>query len=90
MVSWGRAFRGAAGIVSLAIIWWIVGLILVGAGAFISGMGFPPSLPITAPFMRLVTGFVLILLGFLIGLLGSLAAVLKILPEIVAEEIQKK
>ena len=88
MVSWGRAFRGAAGIVGFAIIWWFVGGILVVAGVFISGFVSQLSMG-SASMASMVIGVILILIGYIIGILGTLAAFLKVLPEIVAEEVQK-
>jgi hypothetical protein len=89
MVSWGRAFRGAAGIVGFAIIWWIVGLIIIVAGVIVSGMGFSLSYPTSTSLVGMLVGAILILIGYIIGILGTLAAFLKILPEMVAEEVQK-
>ncbi|MBU7023262.1 MAG: hypothetical protein HXS40_03765 [Theionarchaea archaeon] len=88
MVSWGRAFKGAAGVVGFSIIWWFVGGILIGIGMFLAGFGFLFS-STTASFMGTVLGVVLIFIGSIIGMLGTIASFLKVLPEIVAEEIQK-
>lgn len=90
MVSWGRAFRGAAGIIGFAIIWWIVGGALVVAGIYISGAGFifyDPSR--STSFIGVGIGVILAFIGYLIGILGTLAAFLKVLPEMVAEEVQE-
>jgi hypothetical protein len=90
MVSWSRAFRGAAGIVGFSIIWWIIGSLLIGAGLFVSGWGFTAgffgSNTGTALF-GMVIGVILIIIGSVIGILGTMAAFLKVLPEIIAEEI---
>lgn len=88
MVSWGRAFKGAAGIVGFSIIWWIIGGVLIGLGMFVAGFGFFFS-SAAASFMGMVLGVVLIFIGSVIGMLGTLASFLKVLPEMVAEEIQK-
>jgi hypothetical protein len=88
MVSWGRAFKGAAGIVGFSIIWWIIGGVLIGLGMFVAGFGFLFS-SAGASFMGMVLGVVLIFIGSVIGMLGTLASFLKVLPEMVAEEIQK-
>lgn len=86
MVSWGRAFKGAAGIVGFAIIWWIVGGIFIAAGILISGFRLSFSAGIS---INMLIGGLLILTGYIVGILGTLAAFLKVLPEIVAEELQK-
>lgn len=91
MVSWGRAFRGAAGVIGFAIIWWIVGGALIAAGIYISGAGvifYDPSR--STSFMGVGIGAILVFIGYIIGILGTLAAFLKVLPEIVAEEVQEK
>ncbi|MGC1121422.1 MAG: hypothetical protein WBA22_10050 [Candidatus Methanofastidiosia archaeon] len=88
MVSWGRAFKGAAGIVGFSIIWWIIGGILVGAGMFVAGFGFSFS-SVGASFFGIILGAVLIFVGSVIGMLGTIASFLKVLPEMVVEEIQK-
>lgn len=91
MVSWGRAFKGAAGIVGFAIIWWFVGGLIMGAGLLLSGMGFGTfSFSTAASLMSLVLGVILMLIGSIVGILGTLAAFVKILPEIVAEEVRSK
>ncbi len=89
MVSWGRAFRGAAGVLGFAIVWWIIGLLIIGAGVFVLGWGFNLSFPTSSSLARMFLGAVLIFLGYIVGILGTLAAFLKILPEIVAEEVHK-
>jgi hypothetical protein len=88
MVSWNRAFRGAAGIVGFSIIWWFIGSLLVAGGFFISGWGITSGFfsPSTA-LLSMVISVILIIMGSIIGLLGTVAAFLKILPEMVAEEI---
>ncbi|MBU7042297.1 MAG: hypothetical protein HXS47_01805 [Theionarchaea archaeon] len=89
MVSWSRAFRGAAGIVLYSIIWWIIGSLLIGAGFFISGWGFSTGFYGSgAALISMLGGVILIFIGSVIGILGTMAAFLKILPEIVVEEIK--
>ncbi len=88
MVSWGRAFKGAAGILGFAIIWWFVGGILIGAGLIISGLGLSFAIS-GGSLINFVVGGILIFIGYIIGILGTLAAYLKILSEIVAEEVKK-
>jgi hypothetical protein len=88
MVSWNRAFRGAAGVVGFSIIWWFIGSLLVAGGFFVSGWGitsgfFEPGIAL----FSMIVSIILIVLGSIIGILGTVAAVLKILPEMVAEEI---
>lgn len=90
MVSWSRAFRGAAGIVGFSIIWWIIGSILIGAGFFVSGWGFTAGFFSTSTgtaLFGMVIGVILIIIGSVIGILGTMAAFLKVLPEIIAEEM---
>jgi hypothetical protein len=90
MVSWGRAFRGAAGVVGFSIIWWIIGAALIIAGIYVSGFGFGYfGSTSVASFIGVGVGAILVFIGYIIGILGTLAAFLKILPEIVAEEVQK-
>ena len=89
MVSWGRAFRGAAAVVGFAIIWWIIGAALVGAGFYVSGwFGLYGSSEVT--YTAIGIGAVLIFCGSIISILGVIAAFLKVLPEIVAEEVRGK
>lgn len=88
MVSWGRAFKGAAGIVGFSIIWWIVGGILVGLGMFVAGIGFSFSYTGTS-FLGMILGAVLMFVGSVIGMLGTVASFLKVLPEMIVEEIKK-
>lgn len=92
MVSWGRAFKGAAGIIGFAIIWWIVGLILIVVGFMLSGIGylfgFGSTYGAGASYASMVMGFILVFIGYLIGILGTIAAFLKVLPEIIAEEVR--
>jgi hypothetical protein len=88
MVSWSRAFKGAAGVVGFSIIWWFVGGILIGIGMFLAGFGFLFS-STTTSFMGMILGVVLIFIGSIIGMLGTVASFLKVLPEVIAEEIQK-
>lgn len=89
MVNWGRAFRGAAGVLGFAIVWWIIGVLIIGAGVYVLGWGFSLSFPAVSSLTRMFLGAVLIFLGCIVGILGTLAALLKILPEIVAEEVRK-
>lgn len=91
MVSWGRAFKGAAGIIGFAIIWWIVGGILIAVGMMMSGYGMSGFTFRSGAmsFASMGIGIVVAFIGYLIGILGSVAAVLKILPEIVAEEVKQ-
>ena len=89
MVSWGRAFRGAAAVVGFAIIWWIIGAALVAAGFYLSaGFGFYGSSGVT--YSAIGIGAILIFCGSIISILGVFAAFLKVLPEIVAEEVHGK
>jgi len=88
MVSWGRAFKGAGGIVGFAIVWWFIGGVVIGAGFYLSGLGYMFSLSPSASFAGMLLGFVLILIGTIIGTLGTLAAFVKVLSEIVAEEVR--
>ena len=92
MVSWGRAFKGAAGIIGFAIIWWIVGLILIVVGFMLSGVGYLFGAGSTyttgASYTGMVVGFILVFIGYLVGILGTIAAFLKVLPEIIAEEVR--
>lgn len=91
MVSWSRAFKGAAGIIGFSIIWWFIGGILIAAGMIISGMGFSmSSFSPGASFLGWFLGVILVFIGIVVGALGTLAAQLKILSEIVAEEVQGK
>ncbi|MBU7016406.1 MAG: hypothetical protein HXS44_02770 [Theionarchaea archaeon] len=89
MVSWGRAFRGAAAVVGFAIIWWIIGAALVSAGFYISG-GFGLYGSSGATYSAIGIGAILIFCGSIISILGVFAAFLKVLPEIVAEEVRGK
>jgi hypothetical protein len=90
MVSWGRAFRGAAGIVGFAIIWWILGGVLVVAGIYLSGIFSMFYGSAGSSFLGIGLGSILIFIGYIIGILGTIAAFLKVLPEIVAEEVQER
>ena len=90
MVSWGRAFRGAAAIIGFAIIWWIIGMALAVAGAYITGgLGFFGAAR-SASFVGVGIGAILIFIGCVISILGTFAAFLKVLPERVAEEVHEK
>lgn len=88
MVSWSRAFKGAAGVVGFSIIWWIIGGIIIGLGAFVSGIGVTSSYS-GASFVGMILGVILMFVGSVISMLGTIASFLKVLPEMVVEEIKK-
>ncbi|HIE23566.1 MAG TPA: hypothetical protein EYP68_04985 [Candidatus Korarchaeota archaeon] len=93
MVSWRRAF-GAAGLyVAFLLIWAVIGGIFIFAGIFMAGtlVSYDPVTGI--PKLNLAGagfGVILIIIGYGLILLGSLATFLKIVSEIVAEEVEMK
>lgn len=93
MVSWGRAFRGAGAIVGYSIIWMLIGLGIIIAGSY---FGIVVGVERYGPFgitYREPNWGVLIaswLIGYIILVLGALAAWLKVAPEIISEEVEKR
>jgi len=93
LVSWDRAFRGAAAFVAYSIIW-----ILIGVGIIIFGIyfGFVVGTQQRGLFGMTYTepnwgvAIISIIVGVIIIELGTYASWLKIEPEIIAEEVEKR
>lgn len=98
MATWGSAFVTAFKILLMSIVWYIVGIVLILAGAATMGpaiqsllasiTGFPSGAPLV-DFSSLIFGLVLIIIGFLIAVLGAIATFLKYSAEYYAKEITR-
>ncbi|MEM1509584.1 MAG: hypothetical protein QW291_01695 [Thermofilaceae archaeon] len=103
MATWGSAFATAFKILLLSLIWWIIGFILIIAGAAAIGspiisalqsMGAGPTAPYGPPqglfdFGSIILGLVLIVIGYLVVVLGTMASFLKYSAEYYAREFAK-
>ncbi|MHC1636021.1 MAG: hypothetical protein ACXQTS_05315 [Candidatus Methanospirareceae archaeon] len=87
MVTWGRAFKAAAAYVGFVILWYIVGMIVILAGAMQMAMRSPFAGP-PGP-ANIAIYVICLIVGVVIIVLGSMAALFKILPEVIAEEVGK-
>lgn len=104
MATWGSAFAVAFKILLLSLIWWIIGFILIIAGAAAIGapiisaleeyMSMGPTAPYGPPhglfdFGSMILGLILIIVGYLIVVLGTMASFLKYSAEYYAKEFAK-
>lgn len=89
MVSWSNSFIAALKVIGFSLIWWIVGGIVVLISL---GMISNPMMGISSgrmPDMSVMfTGFIVMTIGYIIALVGSLAAFMKVLTELIAQEIK--
>ncbi len=100
MATWSSAFATAFKILLLSLIWWIIGFILIVAGAAVIGAPLIPMLRDTPPtpprwppqglfFGSIILGLALMIAGYLIIVLGTMASFLKYSAEYYAREITK-
>lgn len=103
MATWSSAFATAFRILLLSLIWWVIGFILIIAGAaaigapiisMLESLGTPPTTP-SRPlrgllnFGSVILGLALIAAGYLVIVLGTMASFLKYSAEYYAREIAK-
>ncbi|RLI13213.1 hypothetical protein DRO33_01575 [Candidatus Bathyarchaeota archaeon] len=86
-VSWGEAFSAAGRVAAYSFLWYIVGSIIMGLGEAIS-RGLLP-LPL-GPLWLSVLGTLVSALGFFIVVLGTMAAVIKVLAEVIGQEVVER
>ena len=77
MVSWRRAFRGALAILAWSIVWVVIGILVAALGLAVLAVN---------PFMAVPP----IIAGYVIAGLGAYAALLKVLAEVTAEEVERR
>ena len=84
MVSWSRAFFLALKALVYAILWYILGFILIGAGVSLSGFRLTPLTPygirrpsFSSGFTAII-GIILIIIGTIIIIFGTTASLIKV------------
>lgn len=93
MVSWGRAFKAALVLLAFAILWGIIGGVIIFAGIFFGSLGVisfsphPPYFSINWGAIGIV--FIIWIIGALIAFLGTWASAFKIATDLAIEEMRK-
>jgi len=95
--SWGKAFSYALRYIAYAILWVIIGGVIMVAGMamILSGYGpvpssfEPPYYPPVFNLGAIIGGIILIIAGLIISILGSMAAYFKIMSRLIGEITSK-
>jgi len=92
MVSWGRAFFLALKAFIYAILWYIIGGILIFSGMYLAGLSFPfsptgfGSVPNLSFSVTSILGIILMIIGMIIIIFGATASLIKV----AVDEIEKR
>lgn len=93
MVTWGRALKAALVLLAFAILWGIIGIVIMAVGTFVGALGMfqitpePPYVNIN--FASLGVVIVIWIVGALIMFLGTWASAFKIATDLALEEMRK-
>lgn len=93
MVSWGRAFKAALVFLAFAILWGIIGGVIMFAGTFFGALGMVQIVPYE-PYVIVNFGAIGVILiiwvtGALIAFLGTWASAFRIATQVAIEEMRK-
>ncbi len=90
MVSWSRAFFLALKALIYAILWYIIGGILIFSGAWLAGLTIPLTPGMTTPRISYgvmsIIGIILVLIGAITMMFGALASVIKVIADEVVSQ----
>jgi len=90
MPTWIQSFKAAAAVVIFGLLWWLIGLVVFVAGLLL--MGVPVLTGVGPSPLAGITGFVLgavvAVIGIAIMLVGFLASFLKVVVEMIVDEVR--
>lgn len=91
MPTWIRSFKAAAAVVVFGLLWWLIGLVVLVVGLYLMGLnvlGGVGLAPLAPGIVGFVGGALVAVIGIAIMLVGFLASFLKVVVEMLVDEVK--